>query len=112
MRCVMLFSSKPIQFVFFSDEAANAFSDSSRRLLTWAGEGYSDSCRVFARECISRIEAPLHKIPLEDAEELLALLGHCCLTTEVAEPARTLWSNCVRIISDQIYKSVHQNEAA
>ena len=75
----MLFSNKPIQFVFFSDEAANAFSDSSRRLLTWAGEGYSDSCR---------------------------------LTTEVAEPARTLWSNCVRILSDQIYKSVHQNEAA
>lgn len=108
----MLFSNKQIQFVFFSDEAANAFSDSSRRLLTWAGQGYSDSCRVFARECISRIEAPKHKIPLEDAEELLALLGHCCLTTEVAEPSRTLWSQCVRILSNQIYKSVHQNEAA
>lgn len=108
----MLFSNKPIQFVFFSDEAANTFSDSSRRLLTWAGNSYSDLCRVFARECISRIEAPGHKIPLQDAEELLALLGHCCLTTEVAEPSRTLWSQCVRILSNQIYKSVHQNEAA
>lgn len=101
-----------IPFVFFSEDQANAFSDSARRLLTWAGEEYTDCCYKFARECISRIEAPLHKIPLEDAEELLALLGHCCLTTEVAEPARTLWSNCVRILSDQIYKSVHQNEAA
>lgn len=98
----MLFSNKQIQFVFFSDEAANAFSDSSRRLLTWAGQGYSDSCRVFARECISRIEAPGHKIPLDDAETLLALLGHCCLTTNTPEPAHTLWSQCVRILSQRI----------
>lgn len=98
----MLFSNKPIQFVFFSDEAANAFSDSSRRLLTWAGENYSDCCYKFARECISRIEAPGHKIPLDDVETLLALLGHCCLTTNTAEPARTLWSDCVRILSQRI----------
>ena len=46
-----------IPFVFFSEDQANAFSDSARRLLTWAGEEYTDCCYKFARECISRIEA-------------------------------------------------------
>lgn len=91
-----------IPFVFFSEDQANAFSDSARRLLTWAGEEYTACCYQFARECISRIEAPGHKIPLDDAETLLALLGHCCLTTNTPEPAHTLWSQCVRILSQRI----------
>lgn len=91
-----------IPFVFFSEDQANAFSDSARRLLTWAGEEYTAFCYTFARECISRIEAPGHKIPLDDAEILLALLGHCCLTTNTPEPAHTLWSQCVKILSQRI----------
>lgn len=103
MRCVMFLSQKTrIPFVFFSEDQANAFSDSARRLLTWAGEEYTACCYKFARECISRIEAPGHKIPLDDAETLLALLGHCCLTTNTPEPAHTLWSQCVRILSQRI----------
>ncbi len=34
-----------IPFVFFSEDQANAFSDSARRLLTWAGEEYTDEVR-------------------------------------------------------------------
>lgn len=71
----MLFSNKPIQFVFFSDEAANAFSDSSRRLLTWAGEGYSDSCRVLPGNAFHALKLPYTKFRLKMLKSFLLFWG-------------------------------------
>lgn len=89
-------------FLFFSETEALVFSETSRRLLTWAGEKFPLPCFTLARECITRIETPEHKITLEDAEDLIAMLGTCCLTSNHAEPTRTLWRDCVRILSKKI----------
>ena len=94
--------SKTTVFIFFSESQAIAFSEAARTLLTWAGTNYPATCFKLAREYIARIESPDHKIPLDDAHDLLALLGTCCMTTQHAQPTRTLWSDCVRILSIKI----------
>ena len=101
-RCVMKSSVQFTSFIFFSEAQAVAFSEAARTLLTWAGENYPATCSKLAREYIARIESPDHKIPLEDAQDLLALLGTCCMTSQHAQPTRTLWSDCVRILSQRM----------
>ncbi len=94
--------SKTTVFIFFSESQAIAFSEAARTLLTWAGTNYPATFFKLAREYIARIESPDHKIPLDDAQDLLALLGTCCMTTQHAQPTRTLWSDCVRILSQRM----------
>ena len=94
--------SKTTVFIFFSESQAIAFSEAARTLLTWAGTNYPATCFKLAREYIARIESPDHKIPLDDAQDLLALLGTCCMTTQHARPTMTLWSDCVMILSLKI----------
>ncbi|MVX56767.1 hypothetical protein [Parasutterella muris] len=89
-------------FIFFSEAQAIAFSEAARTLLTWAGANYPETFFRLAREYIARIESADHKIPLEDAQDLLALLGTCCMTTQHDQPTRTLWHDCVRILSKKI----------
>ncbi|WP_251450694.1 hypothetical protein [Parasutterella muris] len=38
----------------------------------------------------------------EAARTLLTWAGTCCMTTQHAQPTRTLWSDCVRILSQRM----------
>lgn len=68
-------STKFPAFLFFSEVEAINFCDCASSLLAWSGRHFPLSCLKLAREYVSRIEAPEHKITLEGAEDLLALLG-------------------------------------
>lgn len=90
-------------FIFFSPIEAIAFSEASRNLLAWAGMSYPPESFTLVRERIRSIEtSESHRLPLEDAEELFALLGTCATSTEHRQQARQHWSDCVRILSLKI----------
>lgn len=68
-------------FIFFSPIEAIAFSEAARNLLAWAGMSYPAESFTLVRERIRSIEtSESHRLPLEDAEELFALLGTCAMS--------------------------------
>lgn len=90
-------------FIFFSPIEAIAFSEAARNLLAWAGLSYPAESFTLVREFIRCIEtSESHRLPLEDAEELFALLGTCAMSTEHKRQSRQHWRDCVRILSLKI----------
>lgn len=86
------------QFLFFSENQAELFTASARKIIAYAGDSFLRLYQ-YAYNYIDLIESRQHRIIRNDAVNLMALLGSAMLSSDDADTVRTEYGQCTEILA-------------